>query len=350
MWWPMMPDCECVTTMAPPSRSTSDARFCGVQVLAGESSLRIAGRAGRAGQRHLGVRHQLLVVLVDGVEREERRHVRVGVRASASDPRRAPCGISRPVRTFEPAGTRWPNHAVQAPLSVMRPKLGISSAAAFASPAASLRLGLVQHRLVEARAAAARLIDHVAGDAVADEVGIPAFAAVGRGLEARAGVRGAVHHDHRPAAAVFLGRDLELHVHLADGDLLRHRPDGARARRGRRRQRRRVLGDLLDAADEEAALVFDDQRAAEEFFRRRALPRHRRRQDSQQDDEGRKGSHEGLRERRDTDGRASAASWRGRSNRKGPTDYKNGSVGSLILGRGCRTRRRVRAKGHGGSD
>ena len=38
MWWPMMPDCECVTTIAPPSRSTSAARFCGVQVLAGDSS------------------------------------------------------------------------------------------------------------------------------------------------------------------------------------------------------------------------------------------------------------------------------------------------------------------------
>ena len=36
MWWPMMPDCECVATMAPPSRSTSSARFCGVQVLAGD--------------------------------------------------------------------------------------------------------------------------------------------------------------------------------------------------------------------------------------------------------------------------------------------------------------------------
>ena len=34
----MIPDCECVTTIAPPSRSTSDARFCGVQVLAGEIS------------------------------------------------------------------------------------------------------------------------------------------------------------------------------------------------------------------------------------------------------------------------------------------------------------------------
>ena len=165
-----------------------------------------------------------------GVERE-RAAPRVvdsamrGVRIR--DPAESPCGISRPVRTFEPAGTRWPNHAVQAPLSVIRPKLGISSAAALASPPASLRLGLVEHRLVEARAAAPGLVDHVARHAVADEVGIPALAAVGRGLEARAGVGGAVHHDHRPAAAVFLGRDLELHVHLADGDLLRHRAAGA---------------------------------------------------------------------------------------------------------------------------
>ena len=35
MWCPMMPDCEWVTTIAPPSRSTSAARLCGVQVLAG---------------------------------------------------------------------------------------------------------------------------------------------------------------------------------------------------------------------------------------------------------------------------------------------------------------------------
>ena len=35
MWCPMIPDWEWVTTIAPPSRSTSDARFCGVQVLAG---------------------------------------------------------------------------------------------------------------------------------------------------------------------------------------------------------------------------------------------------------------------------------------------------------------------------
>ena len=34
----MMPDCECVATIAPPSRSTSNARFCGVQVLAGGSA------------------------------------------------------------------------------------------------------------------------------------------------------------------------------------------------------------------------------------------------------------------------------------------------------------------------
>ena len=32
----MIPDCECVTTIAPPSFSTSAARFSGVQVLAGE--------------------------------------------------------------------------------------------------------------------------------------------------------------------------------------------------------------------------------------------------------------------------------------------------------------------------
>ena len=39
------------------------------------------------------------------------------------------CGTSVPVVTFEPAGSRCPNHAVHAPLSVMRPKFGSRSAA-----------------------------------------------------------------------------------------------------------------------------------------------------------------------------------------------------------------------------
>ena len=51
-----------------------------------------------------------------------------------------------------------------------------------------LGLALVDHGLIESRAAAAGLIDDVAGNALADEVGIPAFAAVGRGLEARSRV------------------------------------------------------------------------------------------------------------------------------------------------------------------
>ena len=122
----MIPDCECVTTIAPPSRSTSVARFCGVHVLAGESSFGIAGRAGRARQRDLGVRHQLLVVLERVVRspirgagpiapvrltssdrpsrsgRAARRACRR--RAWGSDRRRAPCGISVPVSTVELAG------------------------------------------------------------------------------------------------------------------------------------------------------------------------------------------------------------------------------------------------------
>jgi hypothetical protein len=45
--------------------------------------------------------------------------------------------MSFPVVTFDPAGTRCPNHAVHAPVSVMRPKFGMSSAAPLTSPAAS---------------------------------------------------------------------------------------------------------------------------------------------------------------------------------------------------------------------
>src|SRR4030095_7511005 len=74
------------------------------------------------------------------------------------------------------------------------------------------RLTLVNHRLVEARSPTPRLIDDVARHAVSNEIGIPAFAAVRRRLEAGTGVRRAVHHDDRPPTAVLLGRNLELHV------------------------------------------------------------------------------------------------------------------------------------------
>ena len=135
------------------------------------------------------------------------------------------------------------------------------------------RLAFVEHRLVESGAAASRLIDDVARHAVADEVRIPAFATIGCRLETGAGVRGSVDHDHGPATAVLLGRNLKLHVHLTNRDLLGSDWRWRRGRGGARTGRPRydgVVGDLLNAADEEAALVFDGQRAAQKLFRRLA--------------------------------------------------------------------------------
>ena len=128
------------------------------------------------------------------------------------------------------------------------------------------RLAFVDDRLVESGASASRLIDDVAWDAVADEVGIPTLASIRRRLEARSRVRRPVHHDHRPSAVVLLCRDLELDVHLADRDLLwRRRLRRRSAGRGRSGSTR-VVGDLGNAADEEASLVFDDERAAKELL------------------------------------------------------------------------------------
>src|SRR5262249_25893478 len=82
------------------------------------------------------------------------------------------------------------------------------------------RFAFVNDRFIKAGTAAACLIDHVAGNAMTNEVGIPALTSVWCRFETSASVGGPVHHDHRPAAAIFLLWDLELHVHLANGDLL----------------------------------------------------------------------------------------------------------------------------------
>ena len=126
-----------------------------------------------------------------------------------------------PVRIVEFAGTRWPNQVVQAPSSVIRPNAGISSVPALDVAAHDLGFSLVDHGLVEPGAAAPGLIDDVARHALAHEVGIPAFATVRRRFQARSRVTRSVHHDDGPSARVFLGRNLELHVHLADRDLMR---------------------------------------------------------------------------------------------------------------------------------
>ena len=58
--------------------------------------------------------------------------------------------------------------------------------------------------------------------------------------------------------ADFFARNLELHVHLTDRDLLRSPAAGA-GRPGAARRNRRVVGDLRDAADEEAALILENE-------------------------------------------------------------------------------------------
>src|SRR2546422_4975164 len=77
----------------------------------------------------------------------------------------------------------------------------------------------VDDGLVESRASTSCLIDHVGGDSVAHEIGLPAFASVRRRLEARSRMAGSMHHDHRRHVLLLACRYLELHVHLPDRDL-----------------------------------------------------------------------------------------------------------------------------------
>ena len=60
---PLEPDCEWVTTMAPPSLSTRDATSRGDHVLAAALRRRRTSRAGAAGQRGLIIREQLAVIV-----------------------------------------------------------------------------------------------------------------------------------------------------------------------------------------------------------------------------------------------------------------------------------------------
>src|SRR5215510_15561364 len=76
--------------------------------------------------------------------------------------------------------------------------------AAFHVAAGHPGFAFVNDRFIKAGAAAACLIDHVARNAVTNEVGIPALAPVWCRFETGASVGGPMHHDHRPASAVFL--------------------------------------------------------------------------------------------------------------------------------------------------
>src|SRR5436189_4167639 len=77
----------------------------------------------------------------------------------------------------------------------------------------------VDDGLVESRASTSCLIDHVGGDPVAHEIGLPAFAPVWRRLQTRSRMAGSVHHDDGRHVLLFGCRYLELHIHLPDCDL-----------------------------------------------------------------------------------------------------------------------------------
>ena len=240
----------------------------------GGDLFRIAGRACRSWQRDLGVRHELLVVLERVVVARSGRRVRdrtlarddAGVRgerirrevilAVARVGRR----IARIAVTNQRAGEdvgagRRDVAEPRGPRAVVgdSAERGELCRAVRDVTVADHRGGFMDDRLVEPRASASRLIDDVGRDAVAHEIRRPALAAIGRGLEACRRVRRPVHHDDRRRVRFLVGRDLELHVHLADRDLIRIerliRPGHGRVRR-----------DFRHAADEEAALVLDHQR------------------------------------------------------------------------------------------
>src|SRR5262245_6603482 len=78
----------------------------------------------------------------------------------------------------------------------------------------------MQNRLVESGSATPRLIDDVGRDPIAYEIGCPTFAAIGCGFQARGCVCGSMHHDDSRHSSLFTSRNLELHIHLADGDLV----------------------------------------------------------------------------------------------------------------------------------
>src|SRR5687767_11324693 len=57
--------------------------------------------------------------------------------------------------------------------------------------------GFVNDGLVESGSSASRLIDHIRGDALTNEIWRPALAAIGRGFQSSARVGRPMHHDYR---------------------------------------------------------------------------------------------------------------------------------------------------------
>ena len=138
-----------------------------------------------AGQRALGVRHELRDILVERIEGELRAGVRGWMRRP--DAEEHPGEFARGDQELRQGG-------------------GVP-----------LGLGTVDRRRIEAGARAAGVVHHVDREALARKVGRPAFAPVRRRFVGGLGVDGARHHDdRRPAHG--LGDEI-LDVHLAGPDL-----------------------------------------------------------------------------------------------------------------------------------
>ena len=76
----------------------------------------------------------------------------------------------------------------------------------------------VENGLVEPGSCAARLIDDEGWNTITNRVIRPAFVSAGCSLNTRASIAGPMNHDQRPACGHH--GNLELHIHLADDQLL----------------------------------------------------------------------------------------------------------------------------------
>src|SRR5437867_10098215 len=74
--------------------------------------------------------------------------------------------------------------------------------------------------LVEPGAPTSGLIDNVGGNPATHEIGLPAFAPIRCRLQTCSCMTGPVHHDDRRCVVLLAVRYLELHIHLADHDLV----------------------------------------------------------------------------------------------------------------------------------
>src|SRR5215510_6291490 len=118
------------------------------------------------------------------------------------------------------------------------------------------RCGFVNNGFIKTGPATTRLIDDIRRDSIANEVRRPAFTAVRSRFQTCGSVRRSMHHDDGRHPRFFARRDLELHIHLTDRDLVRSDPlvGSVGWRNGR------IAGYLRNPTDKETALIFDDER------------------------------------------------------------------------------------------